>query len=1524
MTRNRRIAWLTVLLLLLAGVGAGIAWYVRRQTGPRLLARAQLALRANKLEKSLELAGTYAAKYPADWRGYHTQALAYCRQGRYLEARRVLDKAARCDPNAAEVVLCRASTYSLPAVRTLASRADREKAEALHDAIAKLEKANEILRQSKGRDAAPGLGLQERWGLNLRAMARAQLLLSGCLDREAEIAAAARVTPEAEAKREESQEALAASKESLKQAIAALLAVVQEDPRRPASAEALIELCQKCGDEASLALARKALDVDDPPPVAASMLAVHELRSSHRQGKQAFRKQLGKVKRDLDKLLSAHPDNARIKLERAAVALTSAEVFHDPNEAKLAERLAQESTKAEPHNSRARLLHARALMSQRRHQEAERELFALKADVSGWHEAHYFYAIAAHETGKTSLAAEAMRTIVSRIKPDHVPSRMYLARLTLRESPRQAFEDAAAAYDADPNSPEVLRLFVQAARRTDQPGLARTALDVAGKTEGAGLSLLMAAADGYRILGDGTRARKLESRVAGGKPVGAGDRQAVVRAMVRTGRVGDADKLLEEQFQKDPNDPDAHIALARHYYDTRRGLQAMEHCRRAVDLDGRAPEYRLMLAGLLAESGELDEALAILEPIRDASKGAQDLEVRIKIRQGQPVDAEAWRSGSGAAGRRGLSLALAYLRAGQPQRCIETCQAELAQRGPDDDDPTPHLLLGQAYRAMGRADECVEAWSAGISAKPGALGAYLPLALFLSRNAEPEKVRERLEEVPAARKEMIGVALAGLHVRRGEFLQAAALYAKAAGDPQIDEHIGYLARLEGARALTRAGKGEEALGELDKLIEQDVQPERTLAAKADILMRMRRLPEAEAALGELLAKAGKSRNVRAIERIALALARIERAEKALAAVDAVQQIRPDDPRTCVLRARVLQAIGKTDEIPQLLRKAIELQPARPDLHVMLSDALDARQDPLAALEALRELAGRGRAAGVMARYQEGRLLARWGLRKKATEQLEGLVDSASSPAMQLDLARALASLDGKPKAKALLTRIPEHAPQYAAAQHALADLAETQHALAILRSLAAKRPGDPATLMHEMSILLEDDRPAEARQAFRTFRASKEATGQSIVGPAAMAIQAAVRTKDLASAARISAAVVGVTGNPRWRWLAVALGMDGDPQAAGKLLPPPAEADLIPAALGLCLASRSADAAAAKPWAERIDDLDLQAAKLQPPGAVPVAYRLPCALLARDELQVKVIAKKLDTAGGPVAAAGRELIAHAGASQDARKELVKLLKAQVALDARQVDLAWHWAMEALKARPACQWAARLLYWASAEPERLEQLCATLQPKDSYLARRMQARLHVAKQQYDDAVGIYRALARTHGDDKGLSLEHAQAEERAGNLKQAQPLYRKVFEATKDPVCANNWAYLVTVLSPADRERLAEAQKVTDGILKPNSPSMFLDTAGWIAHLQGRKADACRLLRRAVKGQPGSAEVHYHLGMAEAAAGSNRLARMHLEEAVDIGRRRAAEAREKDRRVPLAERRAARLAEHALREIEPLE
>ena len=262
----------------------------------------------------------------------------------------------------------------------------------------------------------------------------------------------------------------------------------------------------------------------------------------------------------------------------------------------------------------------------------------------------------------------------------------------------------------------------------------------------------------------------------------------------------------------------------------------------------------------------------------------------------------------------------------------------------------------------------------------------------------------------------------------------------------------------------------------------------------------------------------------------------------------------------------------------------------------------------------------------------------------------------------------------------------------------------------------------------------------------------------------------------------------------------------------------------------------------------------------------------------------------------------------------AAAEAAKLAKASLAMDLGLNQLGRSWAMEVLKARPECQWAAGVIMGSRPDEAAEKAAAAILRPKDCAVARTIQGSLLMKDKKYSQAAEVYRKAAEAEEGNPYLVLSQALAVERAGRLAEAMKLYRQVWQATKSPVAANNAAYLVSQLHPKDAARLTEASKWMDGAVKarPNEPA-FRDTKAWIAFLLGKKSEAQVEARRAVRGIPRSPEAHYHLGVIEGDAGNRDLSRWHLAAAVS-----SAEAmRVRGEDLSVAEANAVKLAKEAL-------
>jgi len=1560
MIGKRGILLILLILVVLGGVTAGVVVWLRHNTGPRLLARAELAVRAGRLDKALRLANSYVAQNPADWRGYFCQADAYARQGKYDRARDCLTRAQAQQHDEAVVGRKLAETYSYPAAQALAQREAQASPERFREAIAQIGRANEILEKLletlpnlPSKETGAVLDVRESLARNFQITYPARLGLAKLLRKKADTARETGLEDHERDLRIQSREQRQAAANDRRQAIDHWLAVVEADDTRAEAAVLLVRLClqplppderaaqnekarteqearraeEARKDKDALAKIRAIIERlgDDAPPVARMLLKVQDLRTAPADNSTAARKRTQKAFEELLALSEKHPDERELDLGIAQLAL----VLRDKESLAEAEKRTAAIIEEDPRHYEARLLHAQALMTRGAYAEAERELFRLKTDYRMSPPALYWYAKAAHRVGKTELAREAMRQVAEiqpAKEPEHSLARAYLARMLMRQFPLQAFQDARALFEASPGSTEAMMLFAEAARRSQQFDLARRTLAKAADPNGDNTndpSRLVVIANCYHHLGDRDTAMAIARRAAAIEPNSLADRFGVAQALIVLGREAEADRMLVAEVERDPNDPRPHFTLARRFETSGRVFQAVEHYRKAVELLPHSEMYRRSLARALMNVAQYDEALAALEPILLADESARNLKLQIDVLRGGPADQEAYALGFDARRQHGLYQARTHLLRGELDKCVEICTQQMDKL---PDNSACRILLGMAYLRQGKIDDCLTALTPVITANPAALPYYRMVAQVMSRKLPADLVAEQLGKITGARKDMVRLAMAELYDGIGKYEQAEGTFRAVAESPATGSNVRYLASLGRAQTLAHDGKLDEALKALAEVLDKQGHATQTRRAMYGLLAAAGRKPQALAVLGELLATATADKDPVLARQVALWYSRQGDLPKALAACDVVRQARPDDPRSYVLRARALRAAGKVEDLDTLYRKAVELQPQEPSYHIGLADALDAQQKPLAALAALKQLEKLGETGQSAATFQKGMLYLRWGLAAEAAERFDALAGSAMSPQQRLTLGSLLVRAGQKRKAADVLSLIPNFAPQYVRAQQLLAGISDgPTEKLAILRRLRDRRPHDALAVDSLMAALMDEGKPREALAAFDDYVQKGYARTQQAAQPARRAVDAAAQIGDLPKAAQVAEAMVRIRLGQPWRWLAAALTLQTDPNTA--LLGDPSGAEDVSAMLGLCLSAYRRDDNAARAWAARLFRPRPAASQ---PGAPPLppAYRLLGGLLVQDgQAEVNKALVVLAVGSAVQFRAGRELRDHARTAPQPALEVAHLLRAEVLLGLGHRALARHWALEVLQARPTCQWAATLLDRTGPGLEEIERAAKLLQPPGSYVAQMIQGRLRMARQEYAEAADTFAGMVRDYPKEPRLILEQAVALERAGwkandpaPLAEAVTLYKAAWEATgrKEPRAANNAAYVISQVHPKDTDRLAEAEKLINAALGLVWAPQFLDTAGWIAHLQGRKNDACRMLRQAIKCQPQSAEVHYHVGWAEAAVGNNDLARRHMNAAVEIGERARADKREM---VP-AEKLAAERAKKALLEIPP--
>jgi len=1538
----RRIVLVLVIVAVL-GLIAACGWlYIHRNSGVKLLGRSQLALRAQKYDRAVELAQRYAAEIPDDWRGYYYQARGQAALGRYKEARRLLDDAAELAPEETDILLLRADTFARPARDTLTSADPDLPTDSIRTAIGQLGKARDVLQQASLPGEEAKAEVAQALGLVLADLGTAGQRLSRHLNEDADIAAEAGAKDQAKAKRSEAEQARAQAEADRKQAADLLLAVLRDAARTKGdeaniptrAANALVRIAlereddlERKGEKVSeserqqvlenIEALRKLILVDmneNPPPLATTLIIRRDVRNISAETISADQQKLVREHRKrLDAIIEAYPDHpetleARLEGAHLAYLLGNYDKTQEICDQVLADL---------PRQRRARLYRALVKMQQGKLQEAEQDLFALKTDSPHWPRAHFAYAQAALRTGKTERAREALRYVTQRA-PAFPGAHLMLGENLLEDGfADEALSEAQTVLRDHPDNPPALRLLVDSAVAAEEPGLALEALNAAERKYAEEPAVQAAVAYGYERLGETDKARDASKKVAAAQPRTLREQLMVARGLMRLGKAAKAEALLAEAVEANPRSPAARAMLGGVYYQTGRNLQAVEQFQAAVRHAPQSTPHHLALARALLRAGMMDEAREEVRAVlaRDPSHEAAALLARqIQMALGESPELEGLLE-TGLTGRTGLPLAMAYLTRGEAQKCIDICRRLLDK---DPDNTGTRWLLGRARLAMGDRDACIEQWTEAMKAQPDELRFYQQLAIVLAADKELADVETTLAAIPGARRDLIHIASAWVLQRQGQHEAAAESYARVADRADAEKGIRTMARIAKGRCLALAGHHDLAILEFNRVPKDSPLRAQAMLAKAGLLAATDRADESEAVLRNLRKNAVDENDWRMLERIGTVYLRTDQPKKALALADDAAEAALANPRPVLLRAAALTRLGRLDDAIKCYREAVALQPGNLAIHIRLIEALDDAARRRDALQAVDDLLKRGRTGRTLALLQRGALFSRWGLQKQAVQALRQLADSdvIDTPRVRLTLGRALAALGQKEAASAHLAAVPPYAPQYLEAQQRLADLADTdEEKLAILRRAEKEHPA-PTLAAQRIRILLHADRPAGAVKAFRAYLGAHAEDNLPPPALAAVGLGALLADGNEVEAANLAGRIARRTDNPQWRHTAVLLAIRTDPNASTGLLPPVDRAGPYDALLGLCRAAGTDGEVSA--WADRVFTLQRGAAEADPPRPFPLRFGVLAALVAGNAAQAEKQLEGADDQGLLAPPVMRELVTAAKSEPAVQKEAADLLASSIALDLGLNETGRRWAWETLKARPASQWAATLATRGVTDLDHLHAVADLLEPKDCVAGQMMRMSILRLEGKFEEAAQMARALAKAHEHHPDLLMNQAMAVERAGRPADALPLYRRVWEKTGNPVAANNAAYLATQLHTKDAKRLAEALDWTKAaVQQAPDAGAFRDTRGWIAYLLGDYDEARRELCRAVKRIPDAPEVHYHLGMAEQKTGDTDLARRHLEAAVDLVQ--AAKSREEELTEPEAE--AGRLAQDALAKLD---
>lgn len=1514
---KRRIVLILIILCVLGLISGGVYWYLQTRSPSKLYSRADVAMKVGKYEKAETLAGRYIAAYPDDWNGYYLLAEVYSRQGRYEEAREQLEELQAKEPSLKPdmyLVLTRlAETYAFPAREFLNVAEATTPISKLQEAIEKMRKGNEILAGIPTDRQDRALEIQQGIAMNKTFMGDFLRLIANRYMSAAEIADAAGEVELSQERRKQYAVVLQEAKQETRDAIRLYLTVVSQDPSRFIAARNVVQLCTMPDNREFLAEARKAiLEAEGANPVAKMLLIMNELHV----GKDEIappQSEILRVAQELDELLRQYPDEELILLRRAQLALSLSDFA-------TVERFIATLFEGNPQHRDARLLEARLMQARGQTEEAERKLFSLKAEDPRWIEAHLAFAKAVDAAGKEERARAAMRR-VTELDPTNAIALRFLTESLLRKGFfKEASVDAQSYYDAYPDDPDALRLYVESTIGMNQLDKVRKTLDQAKAEYASDASLLYETAMGYKKIGDRENMLAAARLAAESTPNGLRGKLSVSRAMSLLGRTDEAETLLREGIISAPEYPELHYALGRVYEQTGKNVQAIEQFHQAVRLDPVHDRYRLELAKAYFNIGDIDECKNVLDKVSPTHAGAGVMRLQIKLIQGEPISSEEALEQTSGAG--GLAVAMACLKAGDPNQCIAICNSELAKK---PDDIHVRDILGQAYLALGQTDQCYEQWEMLLEVSPGQLVNYLRLARLLARDHTVPEVVHQLASIPNARPALIELAKGWLFIRIGKPSSALEVYKKLSGQPEVDMTIRNQARLAMAKILGQQHRWKEAIDILDQVGGNGILQNRSDLLKARLLIADQKWPQVKALLETLRADAKQQSHAVVLQRVAELYIAIQQYDEALAVCDDMEELFPKDPDTYLLRAWVLTILDRQAEAIQSYRKAIQCQPGRLGIYSKLARVLDHWQRPLEALSVLDELESLSDAGRLMALMDRGVVFNRWGLYAQAMDCYKQLAASrhGNNPKIQLYLGQALARIGQTNKARQILKNIPEYSDEYTQAQRLLIDLTEeVREKLTILHRLEANR-SDPADILRtKMKILMDAGRADESLRSFQSFLNEYPETQSMPAELHSLVLQAVSYAEDREAAIGLVRDLTRRQVHPVWTYITILLTADTQPEVAAALLPEDIhKSGLYDTLLGVYLARHTGDSQAAQTWYDRFTHIDTQAGGQEPAKRIPSSYKILVHLAmgatsqARAELESFRSDKIIDTS------VADELIDYVEANDESgQAEALELLKASVALDLSMPKLSQSWAWNLLKRRPSNQWAASLIQASGIDEATLRQVRDILKPKDCILARAIEAEHLMQTKQFTEAAALYGRLARQEKGQTSFLFLQGTALENAGQFVEALDIYRRIWKSTGNPIAANNAAYLVSELAVQDEKQLAEAGHWIDQAVNA-SPGVwaFQDTLGWIRFLQGHHDEASKRLRRVVKELPDSLEVHYHLGAVESARKNTQLARWHLDAAIQIGRIRQAENKE----LTPAEAKAVERAQDIITNIEPI-
>jgi tetratricopeptide (TPR) repeat protein len=150
---------------------------------------------------------------------------------------------------------------------------------------------------------------------------------------------------------------------------------------------------------------------------------------------------------------------------------------------------------------------------------------------------------------------------------------------------------------------------------------------------------------------------------------------------------------------------------------------------------------------------------------------------------------------------------------------------------------------------------------------------------------------------------------------------------------------------------------------------------------------------------------------------------------------------------------------------------------------------------------------------------------------------------------------------------------------------------------------------------------------------------------------------------------------------------------------------------------------------------------------------------------------------------------------------------------------------------------------------------------------------------------DRAVQLFDEAAAAAPDDASSAFAAAQLVLRAGRKAEAEERLRAIVRRHPGAVGARN--DLAWLLAESERE-LETALELAEEAARMDPQPAILDTLGYVHLQRGEDAEALAAFRRSLEGEPNAPSVRYRLGLALARTGDSQGARAALRQALDAG------------------------------------